>query len=88
MDATSNLNILKGFHQFIKSRGEIVFSVVSEPPSSRPDDSCIDLCAVPWSPSGWKDGVISLDLTSEDGKHVGKFEFEWIGCDFVDSQCE
>ena len=81
----SNSNRLVSFRQFLKSGGEIVFSVVSEPPPSRPDDACIDLAAVPWSPRDYQDGPVILDLHSEDGQKVGNFEFEWIGSDFVSS---
>lgn len=85
MDHSTNSRILISFRQFLESGGEIVFSVVSEPPPSRPDDPCIDLCAAPWTPRECTDGLVSLDLVAENGTKVGKFEFEWMGSEFIKS---
>lgn len=85
MDFSTNSKLLLRFKQFLESGGEIVFSVVSEPPPSRPDDPCIDLCAAPWTPRSCPDGLVSLDLETENGEKVGKFEFEWIGSEFIKS---
>lgn len=85
MDFSTNSKILNSFRQFLECGGEIVFSVVSEPPPSRPDDPCIDLCAAPWTPRECDDGLVSLELSAENGSKVGKFEFEWMGSEFIKS---
>jgi hypothetical protein len=85
MDFSTNSKILLRFKQFLESGGQVVFSVVSEPPPSRPDDACIDLCAAPWTPTACPDGLVYLDLETENGTKVGKFEFEWIGAEFIKS---
>lgn len=85
MDFSKNSKILLRFKQFLESGGEIVFSVVSEPPPSRPDDACIDLCAAPWTPRTCPDGIVTLDLATENGQKVGSLEFEWIGAEFIKS---
>ena len=72
------------FQRLLISRGEILFSVVSEPPPSRPEDACVDLCTAPWCPTdAVNDGLITLDLRTEDGNVIGSLEFEWKGAKLV-----
>lgn len=86
MDAIKNAEILKMYREFLLARGEIVFSVVSEPPPTRPDDACVDLCTAFWTPrDASTDGIISLDLFSEDRQRVGSIEIDWKGHKFMES---
>ena len=72
------------FTRFLKSNSEIVFSIVSEPPSDRPQDSCVDLCNAYFSPSiAQQEGRVFLNLVSEEGVTLGDLEIEWAGKELV-----